>query len=127
MEENNKNLKIVYEVIPSNDEIAATIYEILANRISKLNNQMSVLIYEYMILMTISGRFFWWMLVTGYLYRYLKKLLKKYLFLLLKILFYCSIVFLVMAFLGGLGEMIYPLSIITEYCYDLLMHVLNSI
>lgn len=127
MEENNKNLKIVYEVIPSNDEIAATMYEILANRISKLNNQMKVLIYEYMILMTISGRFLWWMLVTGYLYRYLKKLLKKYFFLLLNILFYCSIVFLVMAFLGGFGNMIYPLSIITEYCYDLLMHVLNSI
>lgn len=127
MKENNKNLKIVYEVIPSNDEIAATMYEILANRISKLNNQMRVLIYEYMILMTISARFLGWMLVTGYLYRYLKKLLKKYFFLLLNILFYCSIVFLFMAFLGGLGDMIYPLSIITEYCYDLLMHVLNSI
>lgn len=60
----------------------------------------------------------WCLLTTKYMYNYLRKLLAKYFFLLLKLMFYMSLLFLLMGLLGALEFGIYPLNIITDYCFD---------
>lgn len=80
-----------------------------------------ILIIEYMKFIRSVSIVIWCMLTTEYMYRYLRKLFVKYLFLLLKIMLYLSLLFLFMALLGELGDVIYPLNIITEYCYDSLI------
>lgn len=76
------------------------------------------LIAEYIKLMRSVSLIVWYLLTTKYMYTYLRKLLERYFFLLLKIMLYMSLLFLLMVLLGRLGFDIYPFSIITDYCYD---------
>lgn len=113
MKENETKTRL--EVVLPNDKVVENVNKILSNRIHELNFKMKLLIIKYIVLLRIYCHFLCWMLTTGYLSRYLRKLLKKNFFVLLQLLLYTLVWLLFLSLLSD------PVNIITDFCYDTLI------